>query len=795
MRVPVSWLRELVDVGASAEEVGEQLAFSGTGLDAIHHVGHDVSGIVTAKVLEVAEVPVSDKLVVARVDAGPAGVFQVVAGARNFRAGDVVPWAAPGARVTTLDVPIGIRRMPGDLESHGMLCSARELGLGEDHSGILVMDPAVPVGADVVELLGLRDEILDLNVTANRPDLLSVFGIAREVAVLFDAELMPVMSGVAEEGGDVSGLAAVHVEAPDACPRYVARVVEDVAWGSSPIAVQSRLSACGMRPLGNLVDATNYVLLLTGQPLHAFDLDRLEGHRIVVRWASEGERIVTLDGADRHLDRRDLVIADGARAQAIAGVMGGAEAEVGDTTRRVVIESAHFDPLTIARTSNRLRLKTEASHRFERGTDPGIAPGAAATCAELMRLWASGTIARGELDTGELPERPTVRLRRSRIETVLGTDVPSDEADRLLTGLGCEVRGRGDEVEVSVPSWRVDLEREIDLIEEVARLHGYDRIPSRVPRGLRGYLSREQVLRRRVRDCLLGAGLTEATLPSFVPDDDVQAALGGSDYLEVSNPMTAGQSILRPSLIPGLMRALQRNSARGSRDARLFETGTVFAGWPAGAELPEERTHVAVALSGTVEHASWDQHSWPVDALDAKGLAGHVLEELGIRSFELGPCDWLPFHPGRSATVMLDGAVAGRFGEVRPSVRRAFDLEGPVAVAELDVGVLLAVAPTSLQVTDVPRLPSVRRDIALFVDEEVPAGEVQRVIALASGPNLESVALFDVYRGEHAPPGRKSLAFRLTLRAPDRTLTDEEADAARENAAAAVRDRLGGETR
>lgn len=795
MRVPVSWLQELAAVDARPEEIAERLARSGTSVEGIDRPAADVSGVVVGAVVEVADVPESDKLVVAQVDAGDAGRYSVVAGARNFRAGDKVPLARPGARVTTLPEPVGTRTMLRRYESQGMLCSALELGIGEDHSGILILGPDAPLGADVAGLLGLGDAVLELEITPNRPDLMSILGVAREVAVLFDAPLQPPDIDVTEEGPEAGSLTRVEISDPQGCPRYLARVIEDVAFDTSPAWVQARLAACGVRPLGNLVDATNYVLELTGQPLHAFDMDRLSEERIVVRRAREGERLVTLDDVERKVDADDLVIADARDAQALAGIMGGAASEVGPSTRRVLLESAYFNPRRVYRTARRHDIRTGASQRFEKGANPAMVPAAAALCAELMRRWAGGRVARGAVDVGVGPEPPRITLRRARTNAVLGTDVPPQTADRFLTGLGCEVHREDDTAVVTAPPWRPDLEREIDLIEEIARLYGYDHVPMRVPTGQRGFLTKAQLLRRRVRDVLIGGGLSEATLYSFVSERELELTGLEGPVLEITNPLSSEQRHLRPSLIPNLLRAASTNTARGTPDVRLFEVGGVFTGWEPSQPLPTEREALAAVLTGKADGERWYASPRPVDAFDAKGMVELVLTELGVSEWTLGSAPGMPWHPGRAATVVVAGEAVGVFGEARPSVARAYDLEGGVALLELQLEPLLEAAPSTRTVHDLPRLPPVYRDVALAMDESVPAGEVETVIREAGGPHLESVVLVDVYRGEQLGAGRKSLMFRLVFRAPDRTLTAEEVDGARERLVAAVRERYGAQQR
>ena len=791
MRVPLSWLRELVDVDVPTQELADRLSLTGSAVDKIERFGDGVSGIVVGRVLEVEDVPESDKLCVSVVDVGTDRV-QIVAGAKNFRKDDLVPVALPGATVTTLDVPVGTRKMVGGkYESQGMLCSARELGVTDEHEGILVLGDGAQVGGAVTEFLGLGDDVLEFEIYPNRPDQMSVLGIAREVALLYRTPLRHPDTSVMEEGTPASTSTSVTIDDARGCPRYLARVIEDVRFAPSPALVQARLSACGFRPLGNLVDATNYVLLLLGQPLHAFDMDKLAEQRIVVRNARTGERIVTLDGEDRELRDTDLVIADAQAAQAIAGVMGGADSEVGRETKRVLLESAYFDPIRISRTSRGHHMRTEASARFERGADARMVPDAAALAAELMRTWAGGRVASGAVDEGGPPELKRMTLRAERIATVLGIEVPTAETERLLTGLGCEVSQTDSRLDVVAPSWRPDLEREVDLIEELARLYGYETIPAEDRPGFRGGRTPRQQLRDRLREVLLGAGLSEATLPSFVAAPDIEAIAYDGEVVCVANPMTADQRQLRPSLFPGLLRAAQRNVAHGVSDVRLFEFGKIFRGWAEGEDLPNETEHVAMLLVGNMS-AHWAEPRRAADSFDMKGIIELALRELGVEDWTLEPDAQMLFHPGRSANVFVDGELVGRFGEIKPSVARAFDLDAAV-VGGLSLAPLLARARETLRVASLATQPPVLRDISMWVPVDVAAGDVLATISSAGGEHLERVELVDEYRPESEE--RRSLAFALTFRAPGRTLRAEEADAARSAIAEACRDRHGAEIR
>lgn len=790
MRIPLSWLRELVDVDVPTEELALRLSKTGSAVDKVERFAPGVAGIVVGRVLDVVDVPESDKLCVAQVDVGSDRV-QVVAGAKNFRKDDLVPVALPGATVTTLDVPVGTRKMVGGrYESQGMLCSARELGVSDEHEGILVLDSGAGLGADVAKMLGLGDEVLEFEIYPNRPDQMSVLGIAREVALLYNKELRYPDASVTEKGSEASSLTSVVIEDTEGCPRYLARVIEGVTFGPTPAIAQARLSACGFRPLGNLVDATNYVLLLTGQPLHAFDLDLLAEERIVVRRAAPREEMTTIDGQSRKLDPRDLVIADAREAQAIAGVMGGERSEVGTKTTRVLLESAHFHTLSVARTSRRHHLRTEASARFERGSDPEMVPTAAAIAAESIRQWAGGRVAVGAVDEGGAPDRRRLVLRPERVEKILGISVDADESESLLRGLGCDVE-TGPQLHVLPPSWRPDLEREVDLIEEIARLHGYENVPAVSRPGLRGRRSSTQILRGRVREALLGAGLNEATLSTFVPLEDIEAVGYAGALVQVSNPMTADQRHLRPSLFPGLLRAAQRNVAHGRGNVRLFEVGKIFTGWEPEAELPDETEHVAMILVGAMT-AHWSADDRVVDAFDMKGIVRVMLGEIGIDGWNLEADGGMPFHPGRSASIVLGGERVGVFGEVRPSVARAFDLDGAV-LGGLSLAPLFERAPKELRIRELPNQPPVLRHISMWLPRDVGVGDVLATIEASGGEYLELTEVIDEYR--EGASGRRSVAFGLIFRAADRTLRAEEADSAREAIAAACRDRHGAEVR
>jgi phenylalanyl-tRNA synthetase beta chain len=787
VKLPVSWLKEFCPTDLGPEELAEVLGSVGAGVESISRPWEGLQGVVAARVVEVLDHPGSDTLCLARVDPG-GGERVVVVGVRNMRPGHLVPYAGPGSRVPALPDPLGVREIRGQV-SEGMICSPRELGISPDHGGILILPSDTPVGADVKEHFGLDDVVLDVEVTPNRPDFLSVAGLAREVCAATGVPLT-IPSPRPVEGTEKAGeVATVEVRDLSRCPRYVARMIRGVTVGSSPLRVQARLTASGMRPLSNVVDATNYVMLERGQPLHPFDLNRLAGPAIVVRRAEEGERLVTLDDVDRRLTVEDLVIADAEKAVAIAGVMGSAWAEVGSETDDVLLESAHFDRAGILRTSRRLDMRTEASIRFERGADPeGVTP-AAARAAELIAEWSGGTVLAGEVADGEIPDRRHVQVRPERAARMLGYPVTSADAERVFHRLGMATAVRDSTVEIEAPGYRADLQDEIDLVEEIARVQGYDRVGSELPPIRQpGGVPDTYALRRRVREALVRSGLRETWSYSFASEADLGLMRSGPG-VKVANPLAADDAFLRASLVPNLLRAVRTNLARQVTGVALFEVGHVFR----PDEPVAEPEHVAVVLAGITTGFPGQHRAF--DFFDAKGAVEALMEAIGAGGWRLGGPAPAPFHPGRSGLVEVSDRVVGVVGELHP--RTAADLELPerVAVAEVDVSAIAGSGAPSFRFSEVPRFPPARRDLAWIVDADVPAGRVQDAIVEAAGPLLEECRLFDVFSGPPVPEGRKSLAFALTFRAPDRTLTDEEVDAAVAAIEQRVAAELGGELR
>lgn len=774
MRAPLSWIREFTPVEASTDELVAGLNQVGLEVEGVEEPGREVRGVVAARVLEVVKHPHADKLTLVDVDYGN-GSTRVVCGAQNVAAGDVVPFAPAGAH---LPEPFGVleRRKIRGVESDGMLLAPDELGLGDDHEGIVHLDGETVPGADVRELLGLDDVILDLAVTPNRPDAMCIVGVAREIAAHFGQPL-EVPEPSAPTDPDVASDITVRIDAPDRCPRYLGRVAR-VTLGSSPAWMAQRLAKAGMRPISNVVDVTNYVLLERNQPLHAFDLDRLEGRGILVRLARPGEHITTLDGVDRVLSEEDLLICDAAGSpQAIAGIMGGGTSEVSGDTSSILLEAAYFERMGIARSSKRLKLRSESSARFERGIDPDGVAGHAERAMELLAEVAGAGVAGDAVDEYPAPVEPVrIHVRTSKVNGVLGTALSDAQILDALRPLGIEVDGGGDDITAVAPTFRPDLEREIDIVEEVARRVGFASIGRTVarPRGQIGGLTHAQRDRRVVADALVGAGLSEAvTIPLVAPADLERAGAPFDRLVEAANPLRAEESVLRTRVLPGLLRSVAHNQVRGLADVGLFEMGRVFFAPAAGAVLPEEPTHLAVAVAGAVRRRPVEPDR-PVDAFDAVDVLRAVFDALEIAEGRTQAADRPGFEPGRAAAVVVDDGEIGVVGELAGALLRSLELVPPVVGFELDLDRLLTARRRDRMFRPPSPYPPSSIDLAFVVGEDVASGAIAATLHAAAGELLEEVRLFDVFRSEALGGARKSLAFALRFRAPDHTLTDDE---------------------
>jgi phenylalanyl-tRNA synthetase beta chain len=770
MRVPLSWIREFTPADAPIDDLVAALNQLGLEVESVEQPGRDIVGVRVARILDVLPHPDADRLQLADVEFGD-GTTRVVCGARNIAPGQLVPFAPAGAQLPggfTLE-----RRTIRGQVSDGMLCSPQELGLGDDHSGILVLESDAEPGADVRALLGLDDVVFDLSITPNRPDAMCVVGVARELAAHLR---QPLTVPAPELAGDpaVSTTASVVIEAPERCPRYLARTAR-VAMGESPTWLQQRLVKAGMRPINNVVDVTNYVLLERNQPLHAFDLARLAGPGIVVRLADDGEHMTTLDGTERVLEGSDLLICDAERApQAIAGIMGGATSEVGDDTTEILLESAYFERMGIARSSRRLKLRSEASARFERGIDPEGVAVHAARAMELLEDVAGAHVAHDVVDEYPVPHvRPRIHLRTSRVNRLLGTDLTDDAVVDALRRLEIDVDGSGDDLMAVPPGFRPDLEREIDLVEEVARRVGFGSIGRTVPKPAEqvGGLTHAQRDRRIAADALVGAGASEAmTVPLVAPE--LLAAFGLTAGVELTNPLRADESVLRMSLVPGLLRAAAFNAGHGNPDVSLFELGTVFFPPEGGSVLPDEREHVAAVVAGTLRRAPVEADR-RFDAFDVVDLAMAVADALAVAGLMIEPEDAPGWRAGHAGKLVVDHETIGRFGEIDPQTAATVGLSGTVAAFEVDLGSLIAAARRDRAHVAPSPFPPSAVDLAFVLDDGVTAGAVEATLCDA-GELVEAIRIFDEFRRDELGPGRRSVAFNVRFRAPDRTLTDTE---------------------
>lgn len=799
MRISMRWLADWVQPLPPPEQLADLLTQIGIEVEAIESLGKGLDRIVVGKVLEKTPVEGTTKLNLCSVDAGQGEPLSIVCGAANYEVGDKVPTALVGA-VLPGGMRIESRKLRG-VPSNGMLCSESELGLSEESEGLMILEADAPVGTPIVEYLALDDVVITINATPNRPDWLSHLGVAREVAALTGARLLWPEAEVEEEGGPVEEAASVAIEWEERCGRYAARVVEGVRFGASPRWMQARLTACGMRPLGNLVDITNYVLLETGQPLHAFDLDKVKGARIRVRAAGEGEKLTTLDGKERTLRADDLVIADEERALVLAGVMGGEDAEVTADTTRVLIESAHFDASGIRRSSKRHQIHSESSHRFERGTDPEAVRFALDRAAALMRSLAGGKIARGVID--HYPgrkEAERVRLRFGRVGALLGTEIEAKESRDILARLGFEEVAADDtSATFRVPSFRVDVSREADLVEEVARIHGYDAIPEALPSAAGkapAVRARARVMDRAAR-ALAACGLDEAVHLAFAdPDEDAEILRAPTEFVQLRNPLAEHQRALRTSLLPALLRTVGFNLNRGAEAVRLWERGKVFLPRPARDTPVVEEDRLAGVIFGPAEPPGWTAADRPADFYDLKGVVETLLAAWGIQGASWEPSEAPHLHPRSACALRVGESELGLLGELHPLAAEVLELPRGVLVFELSLPALEEAAVLEPRFRGVPKFPAVLRDLAVVVPTEVTAAQVEAVLRGPHGKSLvEDVRLFDVYEGPQLGEGKKSLAFAIRYRDPEKTLSDREVSPVHDALVAALARELGAELR
>ncbi|MEE8194773.1 MAG: phenylalanine--tRNA ligase subunit beta [Dehalococcoidales bacterium] len=796
MKVPIKWLRDYVAISLPLAELAQRLVMAGTEVKGLQVVGDRWRAIVVGQIAAVKPHPNADRLRLVTVDLG--GRQQtVVSGAPNLRLGDRVAFARVGAEL--IDGHSGQRvilesaKIRGVVSS-GMVCSEKELGISDSYEGIMVLPPEAPVGAELADFLG--ETIFDLEVTPNRPDLLSVIGVAREVAALTGKSVsLPELTYEAS-GAPIEGQVSVEIAAPDLCPRYCASLISGIEVAESPEWLQQRLLASGMRPINNIVDATNYVMLEHGQPLHAFDYQKIKGKKIIVRRANSGEVMVSLDGEERTLSGDMLVIADAGRAIAVAGVMGGLNSEVSQGTTSILVESASFKPASIHYTSGRLRLVSEASMRFARAISPELTLPAIKRATQLILQLAGGRAARGLIDVypGEQPRQP-ILLSADGVKRLLGVEFSPQQIAGTLTSLGFELKiaSSSSEFLVTAPYWRSDIHLEVDLIEEVARVAGYDKIPAAMPGRSLPRQEPEPILglKKRLRQGLIGYGFQEVITYSLTGKEVLEKVLEPHPApLRVANPMTAEQEYLRPSLRGGLLAALAANMRHEEGAIRLFEIGRVYL--PRHNELPDEPEVLCGLLADSGLERSWHGRMEPLDFFDAKGLLEGLLAQLGVpASFEEGSDGGL--YPGRQAAVVVGGDRVGVVGELHPGVAEAFEISGAVYLFEMNLARLLPHTLGYGVFQPIARFPAVVRDVALVVDAKVSHRQVLDIIK--GFPLVSEAALFDVYSGRQVPAGKKSLAYRLTYRSADHTLTDKEADRVQQQLLAKLSAELGASLR
>lgn len=816
MRVSYDWLKTMIDVPESPKELSDEYIRTGTEVEAIDVVGESYDHVVTAQVLEKTPHPDSDHMYVCKVSVGDKNVdaegnpepLQIVCGAQNFEAGDHIVTAMIGA-VLPGDVKIKKSKLRG-VVSMGMNCSARELGIGGDHSGIMILPEDAPVGMPFGEYYGSSDTVLDCEITPNRPDCLSMIGMARETGAIFDRDYHVELPSIkVETGRATADELTVAIADEGLCDRYVARIVRNVKVGPSPDWMVKRLNSLGIRPHNNIVDITNYVMMLTGQPLHAFDLSTFverDGKRsVVVRAAKQDEEFQTLDGENRVLDAGMGLITDGERPVALAGVMGGMDSEITDDTVDVMVESACFNAGRTSHTSRDLSLISDASIRFERQVDEtGCVDVANVTCALIEEL-AGGEVAPGYVDVYPAPKTiAPITLRYQRILDICGAPIERDFVERSLTRLGCTVESEGSDFQVTPPSFRPDLPREIDLIEEVLRLWGMGRVEATIPAAKNhiGGLTREQKLTRKVGQILRACGLNETTTFSFAAPGDLEkihmSADGRGVPVVLMNPLVAEQTEMRRSLLPGLLQSVAYNEAHGTANVHLYEIGSLFHGRE-NASLPRETQSVAGVLTGSWSDQTWNNTVDKLRFFAGKGIVEELLEQLRLPKvrFRVAEGEGYEFlQPGRAAEVLSGGTVLGWVGEIHPEAREAMDIDQIVVAFELDLDKLIKGAHNQENYHEFSPFPAVQHDLAIVVPDEVTCEDLLRRITSAGGKLLENVRLFDVYRDPvRVGIGKKSMAFSLTYRSDDHTLTSDEVERAHSKIVTKVCKATGGEVR
>lgn len=797
MLVPVSWLRNYVDIdNIPIEKLDESLVMSGSKTEAVEKVAEGVEGVVVGKITEIIQHPNADKLIITKVDVGEE-VIQIVTGAKNVNVGDYIPVALVGAKLAD-GLKIKKGKLRGEI-SNGMLCSAEELGFSdnvipkESKDGILILKDEYTLGMDIKEVLALNDYVIEFEITPNRPDCLSMIGMARETSATFDLSINYPRIDIKEETENIKDYISVEVKDPDLCRRFAGRIVKDIRIEQSPMWLQIRLMKAGVRPINNIVDITNYVMLEYGQPLHAYDLDTIVDKKIIVRRAEKDEKTTTLDGVERKLDEDVLVIANTKETIGIAGIMGGEDTEVSNNTKTIFLEAANFNKKNVRTSSRKLGLRTEASSRFEKGIDPNIPELAVDRACQLIEELGVGKVVKGKIDIyGDKLNKWNIEVRPSRINSLLGTKLSVDEITNILNRLELSVEGKGDNLLVTIPTFRQDLVKEIDIVEEVARMYGYDVIESTLPKGATwGAKTNGQIIEDYTKDTLNALGLNEITTYSFLSPKNLDLiGIPNDSFLRRSikllNPLGEEYSMMRTSLITNMLDVLARNYKRNVSNAFAFELGNIFIPHDIPVKtLPIEKKMLTLGMYGE-----------DINFFSLKGVIEELLNRLGIANYDFEPEKaHLSFHPGRCANIVYGNHILGTIGEVHPDVLENFGFDNRVYIADIDFNIILQITILDRIYKPLPKYPATSRDIAIIVKEEVYSKVAEDIILKNGGSILESYTLFDVYRGKQISEGYKSMAYSLTFRAADKTLTDEEVNKVYDKILSELKSKLNAELR
>ena len=798
MKASLNWIKEFVSVSASPQEIADRLSLAGLEIEGLKEQGKGLEKVVTATLLKVDKHPNADRLTLCEVRTGDQ-VHQIVCGAKNHKAGDRVALALPGAKLPNgMEIQNSVIRK---VASAGMLCSEKELGFAAESEGILILPPEVPEDLPLAEALGLDDVILEVNVTPNRGDCLSMRGLAREVAAAFQTELLAPPPAAAKTG-NFKTAAEVKLEAADLCPRYTCQILKGVKVGPSPQKVQRRLEACGIRAINNVVDATNYVMLETGQPLHAFDLKEIRGGQVQIRRAKAGEKLKTLDEKERSLAEGDLVIADAERILALAGVMGGQGSGVTEKTGDLLLESAHFSPSAVRKAAKREALQTESSYRFERGVDPNACLAALNRLAALIVEWAGGEAASDAIDRYPQPiQARDILLRQKTLTRLLGLNLPVAELLPALSRIGLEGKAEGTDLRFKVATARSDLTREVDLVEEVARLYGYNRIPTTFPAlGLDQFPPFREHPLDGLRNLLRDWGFTEILNYSFTsPPWLARFGFQAEDEVQLLNPISEEMSVLRPSLLPQMVQTLQQNQFKGNSDLRLFEIRPVYRPQADATPPFREEWRLCLGLAGQRQPLHFLNEIEEVSLLDLKDYLKLLVASAGEGTLEEKPGQSPNFHPKRRLALSWrrEGKSfdLGELGELHPALAAELDFKGPVALAEISLDLFLTESKIPVKFQQVSPFPSVWRDLNLIVDESVTHGSLAALIRANGGPWMRQAIFFDLYRGKPLEEGKKAMTFRIEYGSQERTLTDDEVNQAREQLTAKLKELSGAELR